>query len=69
MMPSKNRTRVPTSVILRQEQKDFLKREAVKNERSFSDQVRFVVTSWVDFQMKKEKRSGKESKKAQEVGE
>lgn len=55
----------PTSVILTEAQKAFIKRVAKKEERTFSHQLRFIVTQWCDFHSKKESANGKESKEGQ----
>lgn len=69
-MPAKTRNTVPTSVILTHEQKAFIKDVAEKEERSFSHQLRFIVSQWCDFHSKKRERShGKESKKVEETGQ
>lgn len=63
------RTTTPTSVILTLEQKAFLRRAAEKEGRSYSSMVRFIILQWIDGHSRKEKRSGKESEKGQEIGE
>lgn len=53
-MPRKlARNTVPTSVILTHEQKDFIKKIAEKEERSFSHQIRHIISGWVDFHSRK----------------
>lgn len=67
-MARKQRNTVPTSVILTHEQKAFIKGVAEKEERSFSHQLRFIVSSWVSFHSKKKERShGKEGQETEKV--
>lgn len=67
-MPRKQRNTVPTSVILTHEQKAFIKDVAEKEERSFSHQLRFIISAWVSFHNKKRGiRRGKESQEIEKV--
>lgn len=68
-MPKKPRNTTPTSVILTHEQKAFIQKVAEREGRSYSSMVRYIIIQYVDFHSKKEKRSGKEGEKGQEVGE
>lgn len=68
-MPRAPRDQVPTSVILTRDQKAFIKKVAEKESRSFSHQVRFIITGWVQYHSKKKEfRGGKEVEKAGEEG-
>jgi hypothetical protein len=63
------RETLPTSVILTKDQKAFIKKVAEQESRTFSHQVRFIITGWVESNKRKGKLSGKESEKGQEGGQ
>lgn len=68
-MARKPRTSTPTSVILSAEQKSYLQGVAKNEERTYSSLLRWIVTSWIDFHRKKERRDhGQEGKEAQKGG-
>lgn len=69
-MPKKPRNTVPTSVIITNVQRAFIKDVAEKEGRTYSGMVRWIIQSWCDFHSKKKERpNGKESQKAEEVGQ
>jgi len=68
-MPRAARETLPTSVILTKDQKAFITKVAEKENRTFSHQIRHILSEWVNAHIrKKEHRSGEEGKEVGQEG-
>jgi len=68
MTPRFNKGEMPVSVILPAEQTEWLKQDAARHERRYSQHLRWIVSSYISHMQTKERSDGEKGKEARQKG-